>query len=124
MLKEFNVKSENQLCFLVKEGEVNDIVLPIKYLQPVDYRRITKMEEVGGELMKVMRDTTLENGVNALIQFQHLLTPVLKPVVEKVAEKKKDTPKGGKATDQAETATRGTFFDQKEEIPQTGRNVE
>lgn len=86
MLKEFFVKNENQLCFIVAEGEVNDIVLPIKYLAPIDYQRLIGMEEKGGELMKVMRDTTLENGKNALIQFQQLLVTYPKPLKQVVQE--------------------------------------
>ena len=113
MLKEYNVKGENQLCFIVKEGEVNDIVLPIKYLQPIDYQRLVKMEEVGGELMKVMRDNKLENGNNALIQFQHLLLEYRKPTDEKVAPKKT-----------IRKSIENSFFDtgDKDDKPTTGRN--
>ena len=34
------------------------------------------MESEGGELMRVMRDTTLDNGMNALDMYKHILRTV------------------------------------------------
>lgn len=79
MMKEYFVNNEQQLCFVVKEGDVNDIVLPMKYLAVTDYRRVIEMEEKGGELMKVMRETNLDNGNNALVQFQTLFVTFKNP---------------------------------------------
>ena len=86
MLKEFTVKGKRQLSFVVKEGVAADIVIPLDYLQPIDYRRLVKMEEAGGELMKVMRDTKLDNGKDAIIQFQELFVTVLKERVGKIKQ--------------------------------------
>lgn len=88
---EVEIKGKRELCFLVKRGEVNDIVIPLKDIIAVDYKRLADMENEGGELMKTMRETTLDNGKNALVQYQHLLVTVQKeqpkPVqVEKPAE--------------------------------------
>ena len=96
MMKEYFVNNEQQLCFVVKEGDAVDIVLPMKYLANVDYRRVVGMEERGGELMKVMRETSLENGNNALVQFQTLFVQYKKPKVAQAASE--DNPEAKTAT--------------------------
>lgn len=75
-MKEMKINGRNQLCFLVKRGEKKDVVIPIDSLVRVDYKRISEMEAQGGELMRVMRDTTLDNGVNALVMYKDLLVVV------------------------------------------------
>lgn len=76
---EIEIKGKRTLCFMVKRGEANDIVIPFDSLAPIDYQRISKLQAEGGELMKVMRDTTLDNGNNALSQYRDLLVVVNKP---------------------------------------------
>jgi hypothetical protein len=85
---QIKIGNKDRLCFLVKDGEVNRIVIPIDNLGPIDYQRISKLEAKGGELMRAMRDETLDNGINALVQYQHLLVTVPKPnAVLKSAER-------------------------------------
>ena len=79
MLKEYLHNDQMKLCFVVKEGEAADIAIPVNSLAPVDYKRIVEMETRGGELMKVMRDTVLDNGMNALVQYQSLFITIPKP---------------------------------------------
>jgi len=91
---EVEVKGKREICFLVKKGEANDIVIPLRSLAAIDYQRLVKMEEEGGELMKTMRETVLDNGTNALVQFQHLLVTVNKE--PKPEAKVEDTKPEGK----------------------------
>jgi hypothetical protein len=83
---ETGAKPVRKLCFLVKKGEVNDIVITLDSLLGIDYTRLVDMEKQGGELMKVMRETTLPNGKNALIQYQSLMVTVPKKVAPVVAK--------------------------------------
>lgn len=78
MMVEKEVKGTMRLCFMVKQGEANDVVIPIDYLQGIDYKRISEIEAKGGELMKAMRETSLDNGRNALDQYKDLLCVVKK----------------------------------------------
>jgi hypothetical protein len=73
---ERTINGKRKLCYLLKKGEMNDIVIPYDALADVDVRRMHDMEAQGGELMRVMRDTTLENGANALSQYQDLIITV------------------------------------------------
>lgn len=87
-MQEFSINGRNQLCYLVSEGETAFVVIPVDSLASVDRRRLHALEAKGGEMMAVMRDTRLDNGVNALVQYQNLLVfvqkerPAPKPVKE------------------------------------------
>lgn len=78
-MREVVINGKKRLCFVVTEGEAATIVIPIESIAPVDYRRLTEMSKKGGELMSVMRETVLDNGMNALVQYQNLLVTVRKP---------------------------------------------
>ena len=73
---EVEIDGLKRYCFLVKRGEVNNIVIPLDALLHVDYKRLQEMEAQGGELMKALRDTKLDNGLNALMVYQHLFKVV------------------------------------------------
>lgn len=92
-MQEFQIGKNMKLCFLIKKHTTEigkDIVIPYDNLADIDKKRFFDMEKQGGELMRVMRDTTLDNGVNALLMYADMLVEVaLPPVVgeKKVAEK-------------------------------------
>ena len=92
---EANIKNKKRLCFLLKNGEANKIVIPVDYLQPVDFSRLKEMESKGGELMRTMRDTTLSNGVNALDQYKDIIcvVPNEEPAKEETKEEASPAPK-------------------------------
>lgn len=75
-MQEFVIKGQRKICFLVKKGTVKDIVIPVDGLAPIDYKRLYEMEKRGGELMRVMRDTTLDNGVNALVMYKDMFREI------------------------------------------------
>ena len=75
-MQEVIINGNRRFCFMVKKGEVNNIVVPYDGLAPIDLKRFQEMEAKGGELMRVMRDTQLDNGVNALIQYDDVMVTV------------------------------------------------
>lgn len=78
-MQEFEVGKLRKLCFLVKKGTSDkgkNIVVPYDNLADIDRKRFFDMEKQGGELMRVMRDTTLDNGVNALVMYADMLVEV------------------------------------------------
>lgn len=81
---EVEYNSKRILSFLIKRGDKNLIVIPIEGLLPVDYRRLSDIEAQGGEMMRVMRDTILDNGKNALAMYE--------PLFKIVAIKEKEVP--------------------------------
>lgn len=87
---EVEMKGKRRLCFLVKQGEAANVVIPIESLTRIDYERINAMESKGGELMRTMRETTLDNGMNALVQYQNLLMVIEKPKSTKAKDEAKE----------------------------------
>jgi len=87
-MQEFKIGALKKLCFVVKKGTVKDIVVPYDNLADIDKKRFFDMEKQGGELMRVMRDTTLDNGVNALVMYADMLVDLDVPKAKKVAEVK------------------------------------
>lgn len=86
-MKEYMINGKKRICFLVKKGEANDIVVDFDSLSRIDQKRFFEMESHGGELMRVMRDTTLDNGVNALVMYKDLFRIIEVP--KKAVEAKK-----------------------------------
>lgn len=101
-MQEVMIKGKKKLAFVVTDGEAAKVVIPVDYLTPVDYRRLSQMEAKGGELMSVMRETRVDdNGVNALVLYQNLLV-----TVEKEPEVKSET-KAEAKTESDDTETDG-----------------
>lgn len=88
-MKNVKINGKERLSFIVKDGDAALIVIPIDILAPVDYKRMAALEAKGGEMMRIMRDEMLDNGMNCLTQYQHLLIVVPKdnkPAVSATAE--------------------------------------
>ena len=81
-MQEFQIGQHKKLCFVVKKHTTDsgkDIVVPYDNLADIDKKRFFDMEKQGGELMRVMRDTVLDNGVNALVMYADMLVEVALP---------------------------------------------
>lgn len=87
---------------MVKKGSVKNIVVPYDNLADIDKKRFFDMEKQGGELMRVMRDTTLDNGVNALVMYADMLVDV---DADEPSTVKSEAPKVKKSTNEDETET-------------------
>jgi len=92
-MQEFKIGALKKLCFVVKKGTAKNIVVPYDNLADIDKKRFFDMEKQGGELMRVMRDTTLDNGVNALVMYADMLVDLDVPKVKKVVETKPEKEK-------------------------------
>jgi len=97
------INGTKRFCFLVKKGDANDIVIDYDSLASIDLKRLSGIEAQGGEMMRVMRDTVLDNGVNALVMYKDLLRTI---PVEKKKEKVSDeniqtTPENSVSTTEA-----------------------
>lgn len=77
------VEGRMALCFVLAEGEANKIVIPLESLLNVDYHRLLPLEKKGGNMLKLMLNTKLDNGVNCLQMYKDLIRVV--PVVKSVA---------------------------------------
>lgn len=87
-MQEFQIGTLKKLCFVVKKGTAKNIVVPYDNLADIDKKRFFEMEKQGGELMRVMRDTMLDNGVNALVMYADMLVEIDVVVPKKVAAEK------------------------------------
>jgi len=65
-------------CFVLKDDTAAMVVIPLRKLMPVDYQRLKAIQAKGGEMLKAMRDETLDNGRNALKQYEPLFEIVRK----------------------------------------------
>ena len=85
---EVMINGKKEFCYLVRGGEVNNIVVPLNALSPLDQKRFAEMDSSGSDLMTTMRDTKLDNGTNALVLYQELFVtvPVNKPKPAPVTE--------------------------------------
>lgn len=77
-MKEMAIDGRKRLVFVLKEDVGATIVIPIDVLSPVDYKRLKEAEAQGGEMLKTLRDTQLDNGRNALALYKNLITVVYK----------------------------------------------
>lgn len=80
------VDGKPELCFVLAEGTVNKIVIPLESLLNIDYHRLLPLEKKGGNMLKLMLNTRLENGVNCLHMYKELIRVI--PIVKSVASEK------------------------------------
>lgn len=103
-----------KLCFVVREGEEATFVITMDSITPADYKRLKEFEskmKADGDMMAVMRDTKLDNGMNALVQFEPLIKTIRKPKVAPspaAAEPARAAPKRRKTTAKRRTTRRKT----------------
>ena len=89
MIETKKVNGKALQCFVVKRGEPggNDVLIPLVSLTAPHYQMLKVMDAKAdarkSELIDIMKDTTLDNGVNALKFFRGLLQVVPVPTKEK-----------------------------------------
>lgn len=72
-MKVINIDGKPNKVFVLKETKDSLVYIPVKALFRVDYERLVELEKQGGELLKVMQKTTLDNGRNALVQYDNVI---------------------------------------------------
>lgn len=96
-------------CFVLKEGPAATIAIPLRKLMAVDFRRLKTIEAQGGEMLKTMRDWKLDNGRNALKQYEPLIEVIHNPqfkrdkIRREQEEAKEQTVSSEVATESTET---------------------
>lgn len=83
-----NGKMEN--VFVLKDSEEAMVYIPLSALQKVDYDRLVKMEEAGGEMLATLRKTKLDNGRNALAMYDDIIQVIRKYPTKNVRVPKPD----------------------------------
>ena len=85
-MKDIRIEGRTERCFILKDDQAATVVIPISKLMPVDFRRLRDIENKGGEMLSKMRDETLDNGRNAIKQYEPLFTIVRKESIGKTKE--------------------------------------
>lgn len=80
------VQTQKKRVFVLREDEKSIVYIPVKALMRVDYERIVDIaKKADGDLLTALRDTRLENGMNALVLYENSIsvkTKETKPVPE------------------------------------------
>lgn len=75
-MKDVKINSRLQRVFVLKESEDRLVYIPVKSLHRVDYERLKKMsgeKPPRMDLLDFMAKKKLDNGINALVQFDGLI---------------------------------------------------
>lgn len=72
-MKDFTIDGKTQRVFVLTQSDTRVVYIPLKDLHRVDYDRLVEFDKEEGELMKVLARSVLDNGMNALTQFESLL---------------------------------------------------
>lgn len=75
-MKDVRIDGKLQRVFVLKEKEDRIVYIPVKALHRKDYERLKDIEQRGGEMMKEMHKTTLDNGRNALELYDNIIQVV------------------------------------------------
>jgi len=70
-MKDIRINNKLNRVFVLKETDDRIVHIPLKSLHRVDYNRLVDIEKRTGkeDMLKVMSETTLDNGRNALDQY-------------------------------------------------------
>lgn len=86
MQRNMVIDGKRKAVFVLEEGPAAYIVIEFPKLIHVDYRRLKplseKAEKQGMSMMKLMSETRLDNGKNALAMYKDIITVVYKPGVK------------------------------------------
>jgi len=77
-MKDIRINGRNQRVFVLKETDERVVYIPVKALHHVDYIRLKDIEAKGGIMLDRMSETTLDNGRNALVQYDDLIQVLVK----------------------------------------------
>ena len=73
------VQTQKKRVFVLREDEKTIVYIPVKALMRVDYDRIVDIaKKADGDLLSAMRDTRLENGMNALVLYENSISVKVK----------------------------------------------
>lgn len=76
MLQRFKIDNRMHEVFVLKKTDTRIVYVPVKSLHRIDYERFKEMsmkKPPNGDLLDYMSKTKLNNGVNALVQYDNLI---------------------------------------------------
>lgn len=77
-MKDIRINGRTQRVFVLKETAERIVYIPVKALHHVDYIRLKDIAAKGGVMLDRMADTTLDNGRNALVQYDDIIQVMVK----------------------------------------------
>ena len=72
-MKVVRINGRNVKVFVLQETETALVYIPVNAIQRVDYNRLLEIEKRGGNMLNEMRKTKLDNGRNALTQYDNII---------------------------------------------------
>jgi hypothetical protein len=72
-MKTIRIDGRPSRVFVLLENETRLVYIPVKSCFLYDYRVLLEIEKQGGEMMKSLSKHTLDNGRNALVQYDKLI---------------------------------------------------
>lgn len=73
-MKDIRIDGRMQRVFVLKETADRVVYIPVKVLHRVDYQRLIDIEAAAaGRMLDRMSETTLDNGINALVMYDKLI---------------------------------------------------
>lgn len=74
MMSDIRIDGRLQRVFVLTQTDERILYIPLKSLHRVDYEQLTKIsKEFGNGMLEGMRKTTLNNGRNALTQYDQMI---------------------------------------------------
>ena len=114
-MKDIRIDNRLQRVFVLRETKDRIVYIPVKTLHRVDYERLREIAErkTSDDMLTVMGEVTLSNGINALLQYDSLIcvaikgedntTKILKPGEKAVKALSGEVNNRGKADDSSRT---------------------
>lgn len=76
-MKDFKIDGRLQRVFVLRETDERVIYMPVRSLHRVDYERMVDLENKNksskDDLLTIMADTRLDNGMNALVVYKNVI---------------------------------------------------
>lgn len=72
-MKVVKIDGRSVKVFVLQENDESLAYIPVNAIAEVDYKRLTEIEKKGGEMLREMSRTTLDNGRNALVQYDNVI---------------------------------------------------
>lgn len=83
-MKDIRVNGKLQRVFILTESDSRYVYIPLKHLTRVDYNRLLEIEGKGGDMLTEMKKTKLDNGRNALAQYDSIIQVAIKETDKQV----------------------------------------
>ena len=75
------IQTQKKRVFVLREDETTLVYIPVKALMRVDYDRIVDIaKKADGDLLTALRDTRLDNGMNALVLYENSISVKTKEI--------------------------------------------